>query len=252
MVIMQQPPILRGTEEQKIARIHNYLYQIVRDLNTALNNITEENFAEGSKAAQAASGGTEEQKKALSENMDTLRSLIIKTADNVRSEMDAIEMELSSRYTAISDSFGTYKESIDTTIRQTAADLEQSIKVKTDILTEDFGNYKSETQGYIRQGIIGYEEGVPIIGIAIGQDIRVTGESVEVDGKTYDIIDTNSSMSTWTPKKLTFFVQGLEAASFSNGALHVGVVVVDNKIALGESKWHIDNAKGFTIKWIGG
>lgn len=252
MAVLQQPPILRGTDTEKITRIHSYLYQVSRDLNSALNNLTEANFAPNSIAAQAMSSGTPQQKQEIANNVSALKSLIIKTADTVRSEMDAIEAELSGQYIAVSDALGTFQEDITAEIALTAANLTQEISTATKVVSNAFNAYVAETEGYIRQGIIGYEGGVPIIGIAIGQSIRTTGGTVIVGDKTYDEIDTSSSMSTWTPQRLTFFVEGLEAAYLSNGALHVGVVVVDSKIVLGQTKWHIDNINGFTIKWIGG
>lgn len=241
MVTMQQPPILRGTDTEKIARIHSYLYQIVRDLNSALNNLTEDNFAAESNASQILrNGGTEAQRKEQSENLSTLKSLIIKTADNVRAEMDVIKTTLESEYVAQSD-LGTFNEQIQADIEATASGLEQTINYNAEI----FEQYKIDTQGYIRQGIIGYnEDATPIIGVAIGQEIKV-------DDST-GMIDTSNDMAVWTPNRLSFYVNGMEVAHFSNRALNVGDVIVSGKLALSNNKWEITHTNGFTIKWIGG
>ncbi len=241
MVTMQQPPILRGTDTEKIARIHSYLYQIVRDLNSALNNLTEDNFAAESNASQILrNGGTEAQRKEQSENLSTLKSLIIKTADNVRAEMDVIKTTLESDYVAQSD-LGTFNEQIQADIEATASGLEQTINYNAEI----FEQYKIDTQGYIRQGIIGYnEDATPIIGVAIGQEIKV-------DDST-GMIDTSNDMAVWTPNRLSFYVNGMEVAHFSNRALNVGDVIVSGKLALSNNKWEITHTNGFTIKWIGG
>ena len=241
MTIMQQPPILRGTDSEKITRIHSYLYQIVRDLNSALNNLTEENFASESVASQVLrNGGTEAQRKEQSENLSTLKSLIIKTADNVRAEMDVIKTTLESDYVAQSD-LGTFNEQIQADIEATASGLEQTINYNAEI----FEQYKIDTQGYIRQGIIGYnEDATPIIGVAIGQEIKV-------DDST-GMIDTSNDMAVWTPNRLSFYVNGMEVAHFSNRALNVGDVIVSGKLALSNNKWEITHTNGFTIKWIGG
>lgn len=241
MVTMQQPPILRGTDTEKIARIHSYLYQIVRDLNSALNNLTEDNFAAESNASQILrNGGTEAQRKEQSENLSTLKSLIIKTADNVRAEMDVIKTTLESDYVAQSD-LGTFNEQIQADIEATASGLEQTINYNAEI----FEQYKIDTQGYIRQGIIGYnEDATPIIGVAIGQEIKV-------DDST-GMIDTSNDMAVWTPNRLSFYVNGAEVAHFSNRALNVGDVIVSGKLALSNNKWEITHTNGFTIKWIGG
>ena len=118
-------------------------------------------------------------------------------------------------------------------------------------VSEEFDAYTVEVQGYIRQGIIGYDGAAPVIGIAIGRDLRVTGAQETVDGKTYNVIDTSSNMSVWTPERLAFYINGTEAAYFSNGALYAGTVIVQQKLVVGQNKWQIDHASGLTIKWIG-
>ena len=118
-------------------------------------------------------------------------------------------------------------------------------------VSDDFDQYVIETGGYIKQGIIGYDGAVPIIGIAIGQDIKVTGTDTK-NGKEYEIIDTSSNMSVWTPSKLAFYVNGMEAAYVSNGAFYVADMYVLNRLFLGQSRWQISTDRGLTIKWIGG
>lgn len=243
MVTMQQPPILRGTDTEKIARIHSYLYQIVRDLNSALNNLTEDNFAAESNASQILrNGGTEAQRKEQSENLSALKSLIIKTADTVHAEMDVIETELSSVYTAIGDP-GTFDERIDAKITASATGLEQQFKTTTNIISQTLTEI--DTRGFIRQGIIGYnKDATPIIGIAIGENVEVN--------ESGEIVTEKNNLAIWTSDRLSFYVLGAEVAHFSNRALNVGDVIVSGKLALSNNKWEITHTNGFTIKWIGG
>ena len=56
MTTISQPPILNGTEKQQIVQIRQYLYQISRDLNMALSNLTSENFANDSDVKKALAG----------------------------------------------------------------------------------------------------------------------------------------------------------------------------------------------------
>ena len=96
---------------------------------------------------------------------------------------------------------------------------------------------------------MGYEGLTPIIGIAIGQDIRVTGAKETVGGKTYETIDTTQNMSVWTTRKLSFYVSGSEVAYFANDALyvtgiHTGTVTFPN--------WVIDDGNGLSFRWAGG
>lgn len=258
MMNFVQPPILRGTEAAQMAQIRSYLYQLVRDLNQSLSNLSAENFSADSEAKTVLSGGlSKEQQKTLQDGLGNLKSLIIKTANEVNKTVETLETELQSKYVASSD-FGTYQEEVRTQLQATAEQLNLALSYYAELsdslggVSEDFDSYVIEVQGYIRQGIIGYEDAVPVVGIAIGRDLKVTGGTAEVDGKNYDIIDTSSNMSIWTPEKLSFYVNGAEIAYFSNGALYVGTVVVNTKLVIGQNKWQIDHSRGFALKWIGG
>ena len=240
------------------ARTYSYLFQTAQALNLALSRLDESNFSEDSTARQILAGGpTAGQKKETEQGLGRLRTLIIKTADAVRAEQAALELRLQSTYVALSD-FGDYQEEIDTRLTATAASIEQALSYYAELsdslhgVSEDFDAYRVDVQGYIRQGVIGYDGAVPIIGIAMGRDLRVTGAKETVDGTEYEVIDTSSNMSIWTPDKLSFYINGAEAAYFSNGALYVGTVIVKEKLVLGQDKWQITHDDGFTVRWIGG
>ena len=264
MMNIVQPPILRGTEAAQMAQIRSYLYQLARDLNQALSNLSAENFSSDSEAKTVLSGGlSKEQQKTLQDGLGNLKSLIIKTANEVNKTVETLETELQSKYVASSD-FGTYQEEIRTQLQATAEQLNQAISYYAELsdslggVSEEFDSYVIEVQGYIRQGIIGYDGAKPIIGIAIGQDLTVlknadgTVATDILDGREYEKIDTSSNMSIWTPEKLSFYVNGTEIAYFSNGALYVGTVVVNTKLVIGQNNWQIDHGRGFSLKWIGG
>lgn len=240
------------------ARTYSYLFQTAQALNLALSRLDESNFSEDSTARQILAGGqTAAQKKETEQGLGRLRTLIIKTADAVRAEQAALELRLQSTYVALSD-FGDYQEEIDTRLTATAARIEQALSYYAELsdslhgVSEDFEAYRVDVQGYIRQGVIGYDGAVPVIGIAMGRDLRVTGAKETVDGTEYEVIDTSSNMSIWTPDKLSFYINGAEAAYFSNGALYVGTVIVKEKLVLGQDKWQITHDDGFTVRWIGG
>ena len=250
-----QPPILQGSTTDQLRQLRQWLYRLSTDLNVALTSLSAENFAEGNlpaaKGNGAQTGGTTVETNAAS----ALKSLIVKTANTVRREMDVLETELRSSLVAQSD-FGTFAESINTTVRDSAESIERLTQYQaamTDSLNglgAEFEQYVIESSGYIKQGIIGYENAVPIIGIAIGQDIRVSGTET-VDGREYEVIDTSSNVSTWTPGKLTFYVNGLEAAYVSNGAFYAPTLHVLGRQYHG-ANWEISHDNGYTIKWIGG
>ena len=175
--------------------------------------------------------------------------------EGVYSYMDERVESLSSTYVARSD-FGTYREDINQRITANSTKIEQQfafaaeIQANTNRVEVDFAAYKTNVEGYIRQGIVGYDGTIPIIGIAIGQDIRTTGTSVETEQGVFDVIDKRSNMSVWTTEKLSFYIGGQEAAYFSNGKLTVAQIATDR--ITGSGKWDVSFTSGVRYKWIGG
>ena len=175
--------------------------------------------------------------------------------EGVYSYMDERVESLSSTYVARSD-FGTYREDINQRITTNSTKIEQQfafaaeIQANTNRVEVDFAAYKTNVEGYIRQGIVGYDGTIPIIGIAIGQDIRTTGTSVETERGVFDEIDKRSNMSVWTTEKLSFYIGGQEAAYFSNGKLTVAQIATDR--ITGSGKWDVSFTNGVKFKWIGG
>lgn len=251
--MISQPPILQGSEAQQIIQLRRYLFQISRELNRAVGSLDVQNET----TRRVLSGAADAERNAqIQSGLSGLKSLILQSADLVQSAVDRLEAELHSSYVAVSE-YGTYQEEIQQKITAMDGQIEQAItdvvalEDETHAVSRQFDAYRIETEGYIRQGIIGYEDAVPIIGIAIGQDITVTGETEEVDGVTYEVIDTASNMSVWTPEKLSFYISGAETAWFSNGALYVGNVIVTGKLCLGAANWEIRCQNGFAVKYTG-
>lgn len=251
--MISQPPILQGSEAQQIIQLRRYLFQISRELNRAVGSLDVQNET----TRRVLSGAADADRAAqIQAGLSGLKSLILQSADLVQSAVDRLETELHSSYVAVSE-YGTYQEEIQQKITAMDGQIEQAItdvtvlEDETHAVSRQFDAYRVETEGYIRQGIIGYEDAVPIIGIAIGQDLTVTGETEEVDGVTYEVIDTASNMSVWTPEKLSFYISGTETAWFSNGALNVGNVIVTGKLCLGTAKWEIRCQNGFAVKYTG-
>lgn len=175
--------------------------------------------------------------------------------DGVMSYADKKTDELKGYYVAISD-FGSYLEEISQRIEADPSQLSRyfqfasEIQANVDRVGADFAAYRTDVEGYIRQGVVGYDGTVPIIGIAIGQDIRTSQTGVETERGVFDEIDKSSNMSVWTTEKLSFYIGGQEAAYFSNGKLTVAQIAADR--ITGAEKWDISFTSGVKFKWIGG
>lgn len=240
------PQAFHGTETEKLDQVYRYLFRLSEQLNSSADAVDQE-FVTIQGQVSSALKMPEEASADLAEQYTSLKSLIIKTADIVSSEVDVLRTTLESDYVAQSE-WGEYKQSITNEIEATATGVVQSFKYDEQLSSlnnqaADFSEYKTTTLGYIRQGIIGFKDGgEPIIGIAIGQDI--TEVTVTQNSKEYSIIDKSVDMATYTADKITFWQNGVEAGSFSSG-----VLVVNSAIKLGN--WQL-SSNNFALTWIGG
>ena len=258
MTDIRLPNISASADMQtQMAQMRSYMYQMVEQLNWALSAMdggaqAQEQQLPGQTTASASDNKKEDD---TNQRMANLRDLIIKSADVVRQEMDRLATELKGSYVAQSE-FGDYLERISQRIEADPSQLSQYFKFASDIRADvdrvgvDFASYKTDVEGYIRQGIVGYDGTVPIIGIAIGQDIRTSQTGVETEQGVYDVIDKSSNMSVWTTEKLSFYIGGQETAYFSNGKLTVAQIAADR--ITGAGKWDVSFTSGVKFKWIGG
>lgn len=241
------PPRPEGSAAEQLARQYVYLFQMAQQLNLALDSLGGSGTAEretvrtaGEKTVSAA-----EEKQ----QYQNLKSLIVRTAGEIRQEMDRLSAQLAGEYVATSE-FGTYLERLNSTIEADPAAITQYYSFFSDLqsnveaVSAAFDSYRVETGGYIRTGIVYYDGAVPVYGVAVGQDLTVT----EVDGQ--QVVEQNNFRATYTASKLSFWQDATEVAYVSNNRLYISNITVLSGVTLG--KWDISTAGGLVFKWIGG
>lgn len=239
------PPVLQGTSSRQLEDVRRYLFRLVEQLNSSADGVTG-GTAATVRVAQSSGGGKshgDRENAELYRVQKELKTLIVKTAGVIKKSVEVLTTRLESEYVAQSE-FGTFRETMSNEITATAQGLEQSFRTYSEIMD----NYITTTNGYIRQGVVGYEGLTPVIGIAIGQDIKVTGAKETVGGVEYETIDTTQNMSIWTADKLSFYVSGREVAYFANDALTV-TNIHTGSITMGS--WTVDASGGYSIRWTG-
>lgn len=253
---IETPPAMRGEPEQQVAELNSYLFRLAEMLNVALNSLTAESFtaATGAQASSTAAAVKTQVMDSVT-SYNELRALINNTSQVVHSEIDKLGAELEKQYTAVSEDWGRYQENISSTIEATAEGVVQSYNYDSTLQTlkeeaAGFSAYRISTEGYIRQGFVDYDEdGIPVVGIAIGQGL--TSTTVTVNGRELQQIDSNVSCAFYTASKVSFRINGQEVAYVSNRKLYIGDVEITGSVVLG-GKWMISTADGLSIKWIGG
>lgn len=235
IVNLESPPILGGVSTEKdFERMASYLYRTMRVLGDAINNLTPETIEANARHISINSGTTAAQNQGRSD-YDELRSIIIKTANVVRSEMDSLFLSMSGLYVAESD-FGTYKEDTQAAITANSTAITQNYDYFSQI-TSDHAVYINDTQAYIKTGLLGTDGGgTPFYGVEIGQ--QDAGEA--------------AFMTRITSQKMSFLQGDDEVAWVSNKRWHALGIDVETDIQF-DGAWAVSAGKDkpFEINYIG-
>ena len=241
MIDLRYPNITGKTEAEQMVQVKSYLHQLVEQLNWALNTV--ESY-QGSNASapvvykQSENASPQE----AEETFNSIKALIIKSADIVKAYETTIFSDFNGKYFADSD-FGTYLE-------ETSRAVEESSKGVTETYTriesidsrvEGVEDENRITNAYIQRGLLSNGE----YGIEIGE----TSE----DG-------VFRHYARFTSDKLSFHdINGNEVAYIGAGdddksdtnCLYVtGKAVFQGEILFRGYK--MDTSDGLAFTWIGG
>lgn len=218
-----------------------YLDEMSRQLNYALQQIPDEAYVQAqAKTISKAESGAQAEQQAI-----TLKSLIMKSADEVNSAIDLLRTELRSSYVAQSE-FGSYKADVTNQIEQSAEGTLQRFETSATVtnLKDDsaaFESYMNNTLGYIKSGILYYDDDDnPILGVAVSDEIK---EKI-VDGKK--VIDTGKFVAMFTSQRLSFWNNDVEVAYFSNNSMVIHAAEIIDTLKIG--RWQFDVLNGLTLK----
>ena len=229
-VFFDNPPVLQGKEADQLRQLARYLNTMSEKLNQALMTITIEQMAP--EVQQAVTGAAE----ATQQRYDGLKSLIIKTAEVVRHEMDEITARLEDNYEALSSEFGTYERNLSSTITATAEGILQDYQFEERIAgleggAEDTDGFMRRINQYIFTGLVDEVNGK--YGIAIGEN--VTG----YDANNNPYLNTNRKTATFTMDELAFWQGETKLAYFSDRVFHIENGEVTKTMKMGNHTWTI-------------
>ncbi len=241
-----------GSLRQQVMQQYAYLFQMAQQLNLALEQLEQAESgtvrAAGASSGGAAAGGTK--LVAADRQYQKLRSMIVKTADQVRHTREELTARLQEEYVAVSD-FGSYVASLSAYLEANPEAVTQyysffsDLKADVEAVDAAFRHYKVDTEGYIRTGIVSYDGAVPVYGVAVGQDLVCR----EVDGE--QVVEQNNFRAVFTATRLSFWQDATEVAYVSNNRLYITNITVLGGIAIGD--WSVEAAEsGLAFRWIGG
>lgn len=238
-VDLRQPNITANTSEGKIAQMQSYLVQLVGQLQYALYVVEKEEASVYQMGKQEIVKTASPEEEAQS-TFNSIKSLIIKSADIVEAYSEEISRKFSGLYVAQSE-FGTFEESTNQKITENSEGIEQVFKDIQEIISsvEEIKNTKTQTDAYIKSGLLEYDsEGLPIYGLEIGQKNMVDGE------------ETFNKYARFSSEKLSFYDRNdIEVAYISDYKLYITNAEIKGNLTLG--KYEIDTSDGLIFRWAG-
>jgi len=226
-VFFDNPPMLTGKEDNQLQQVYRYLSAMSDKLNMALMDITIEQMAPQTR--QTISSTQEKQ----AQDYTTLKSMIIKTAEVVRHEMDEISTHLEDNYQALSSQFGEYERNLGSTITATAEGILQEYQFQERItgLEDDTESFQRRINQYIFSGLVDEINGK--YGIAIGENVTAYDEQ----GNPY--LNTDRKTATFTMDELAFWHGTTKMAYFTDNVFHISQGEVTKSMKMGNHTWQI-------------
>lgn len=253
-VEIRLPNITGDSAPAQLAQIKNYLYQLVGQLNYALSTM-ESGTGMLDASGNAVSVSTEQKEDPVS-TFNSIKALIIKSADIVTAYYEEISKRLEGVYVAEA----TFPDGIATFIEKTSNDvIANSTYIKQ--MYENVQKISSSVTGIedaltkvnalIKTGLLYYvgedgkeydselENGTPVYGVEVGQ--TVTDE----DGN-----ELFNKFARFVANRLSFYDQNNdEVAYISDYKLYITNAEVTGTIKLGA--FEIPTERGFTLRWVG-
>ena len=232
-VELRFPNITAQNTEGQMAQMQSYMHQLVQQLNWALSTI--DSAKQGDASNIVINGGKKDIAPEEAENtFNSIKSLIIKSADIVKAYEESMKETFNGSYVAQSD-FGTYLQETNLTVEtdsKTISEYFVNIQQITDGIEEEI----KDQNAYIRRGLL--EDG--IYGIEVGETTK--------EG-------TFNKYARFTADKLSFYsINDNEVAYIGQtkngaGCLYVlGRTVFEGDIQMG--KYAVDTSDGLAFTWI--
>lgn len=239
------PNITARDEAGQLRQMQSFLFQLVEQLNYAMKTV-DGGSSSGmvgymGKSDGSDSGGMSDAEAIVTFN--SLKSLIIKSADIINAYYEVINAKLSGSYVAISD-FGTYSEETSNEIELNSTNISQIYENIQQIVTdlENVEHTLIEVNAHIKSGLLYYDDaGVPIYGLEIGQRTEIDGEEIF------------NKYARFTSSKLSFYDSNdNEVAFISDKKLYITHVEITGSFTLSGFVDRVLADRSVVTKWVGG
>ena len=245
-VDLRLPKITATTEAGKLQQVQSYMYQLVEQLNWALNNLDSTNITQSQKSATAAAAA---QKDDPVSTFNSVKGLIIKSADIVKAYYEEINnlLKLSGEYVAeasFPEGSAKFVENTNLAVNANSKGIEQLFTDIQEIISgmDSIENSIIEVNAHIKSGLLYYDDdGVPVYGLEVGQRTEIDGEEVF------------NKYARFTANKLSFYDQNdNEVAYISDKKLYITHVEITGSLTHGGFVDTVMPDKSIVTRWVGG
>lgn len=232
------PNINAPTSEGKLQQIQSYMHQLVQQLNWALNTVE---TAQRGNASPSVVVGKDVAPQDAESTFNSIKALIIKSADIVSAYYDTIDQLLatSGQYVAQSD-FGTYSEEVRQQLSAQTDQITQNIT-----RTEQIGDQLRTQDSYLRYGAVGTTLGEADLAAENAAGIEI-GDFQSINGAG------NQRYARFTAYGLELFGsdKSRPIAYISGNRLYITNAEIRGNLKLGG--YQVSTENGLTFNWVGG
>ena len=242
MIHFEAPRLVATDQRGQMEEMRRYLYRLTEQLNLALSTVDEDAEIIRTIRNTSSLDGTLNEQQSIN-TFNSVKALIIKSADIITAYMEKFQQEFNGLYVAQSD-FGTFQEVTRAQIEQNSQGMTSLYDNIQTIISqiEGFESAIIEVNAYIRQGLLYYnDDGVPIYGLEIGQKTKQNDEEVF------------NKFARFTSDRLSFFDQnGTEVAYISDLKLHIRQAKVTEIFEIGGFQKKVNANREVITRWVGG
>ena len=263
---IEYPPMLQGDESAQLQQMYRYLYQLSESLNINLRSIGGNDLSDSERVVINKILGNEEGEagNALgTAEMETLKSLIIKTAEFVQTSLQEYKTSLISE-SVTKGQFGKY-------VRKTKLDVDVNPegitqKYSFESVVQGLKTYSINAKNYIKTGLLRTVSSIPVYGVAIGKDVVTFSQDgtetyndgnkvAELTAEELSFWQNSVKIAGYTGSRISFYYGGVEKFYIYNGKWYAAgdVEITSGKKLTLASGADMDVASGANLNvWSGG
>ena len=201
MAIDLRLPDIKGTDKEQLKQIRSYLYQLIPELQFALstvNSVSTTSSATVTETPKSLISVPSMSEASAQSTFNSIKSLIIKSADIVDAYYATISQRLDEKYVAQSD-FGTYAEETSQEIQTNSQSITQNfentqyiIQTETEALREELKGYTDEQASDLGDRMT--ETATDLDGKIAEANARIDGAGVAIEDLGIDLDETKTRL----------------------------------------------------------